>query len=68
MAPEAAIDYNVTPRKFEGFDVEAKKDFLDSRTILMFNNHVNIAMAFPQESMTDYFYKNADADELQEYG
>ncbi|MCP4122733.1 MAG: homogentisate 1,2-dioxygenase [Bacteroidetes bacterium] len=64
IAPEAAVDYNISPRKLEGFNVESKDDFLDSRTILMFNQHVNIAMAMPKKTMSDYFYKNGDADEL----
>lgn len=63
VKPKAAVAHNITPRKLEGFDVPPQADFLDSRTILFFNNHVNIAMALPQESMTDYFYKNGDADE-----
>jgi homogentisate 1,2-dioxygenase len=37
---------------------------LDSRTILLFNNDLNIACAAPKKSLRDYFYKNADADEL----
>jgi len=64
IAPEAAVDHNISPRKLEGFNVASKDDFLDSRTILMFNQHVNIAMALPKKSMSDYFYKNGDADEV----
>ena len=39
-------------------------DFLDSRISVLFNNDVNLQVAAPQQSMTDYFYKNADADEV----
>jgi homogentisate 1,2-dioxygenase len=30
----------------------------------LFNNDVNVALAAPQQSLTEYFYKNADADEV----
>ena len=64
MAPVAAVSHNITPRKLEGFDVQPKADFLDSRTILFFNNHVNIGLARPEDSMGDYFYKNGESDEM----
>jgi homogentisate 1,2-dioxygenase len=64
VAPEAAIEHNITSRKVKGFDVPAKDDFLESRTILFFNNHINIGMAAPRQSMQTYFYKNGDADEM----
>jgi homogentisate 1,2-dioxygenase len=64
VAPEAAIEHNITSRKVKGFDVPAKDDFLESRTILFFNNHINIGMAAPHQSMQTYFYKNGDADEM----
>ena len=31
---------------------------------MLFNNDLNVSLAAPRASMTDYFYKNADADEL----
>ncbi len=64
VAPQAAIEHNIAPRKLEGFDVPSKDDFLDSRTILFFNNYINIGLALPKNSMSSYFYKNGDADEM----
>ncbi|MEO6883569.1 MAG: homogentisate 1,2-dioxygenase, partial [Bacteroidia bacterium] len=39
-------------------------DFLDSRKILLLNSDINFGLAAPKQSMKNYFYKNADADEL----
>ena len=64
LTPIAALDKHVKAQMLRGFDVKRTADFLDSRTIVLFNNDVNIALAAPQKSMTTYFYKNADADEV----
>jgi len=37
---------------------------LKSRVYVLFNTDVYLAAAAPQKSMTDYFFKNADADEV----
>jgi homogentisate 1,2-dioxygenase len=62
--PVAAIDHNITPMMLKGWDVQPKADFLESRSYMLFNNDLNIALAAPQKSLKEYFYKNADADEL----
>jgi homogentisate 1,2-dioxygenase len=62
--PVAAVEHNITPMMLKGWDVRPTPDFLESRTYMLFNNDLNIAVAAPQQSMSDYFYKNADADEL----
>jgi homogentisate 1,2-dioxygenase len=64
VAPQVAVEKNITPRKMIGFQVESKNDFLESRTPLMLNNDVLIGVAAPKKSLNTYFYKNADADEL----
>ena len=64
LTPIAALDKHVKAQMLRGFEVKPTADFLDSRTIVLFNNDVNIALAAPQKSMTTYFYKNADADEV----
>ena len=51
-------------RSFEGFKINREKDFLQSRRPVLVNNDCYIVLAAPQESVKDYFYKNADADEL----
>ncbi len=35
-----------------------------SRKPILVNSDVHISLAAPRQSMTDYFFKNADADEL----
>jgi homogentisate 1,2-dioxygenase len=64
LTPKAAVDKNITSRMLRGFDVKPADDFLDSRVILLFNNDLNLACAAPRKSLTSYFYKNADADEV----
>ncbi|MCL4106687.1 UNVERIFIED_CONTAM: hypothetical protein GTU68_048131 [Idotea baltica] len=64
VSPKAAIEKNMRSLKLMGFNVEAKDDFLDSRTTILFNNDCHIALASPKKSIKDYFYKNVDADEL----
>lgn len=64
VAPEAAIRYNIKSRLLKGFEIRPEDDFLESRKIVLFNSDVNVGLAAPRKSMTEYFYKNADADEL----
>ena len=62
--PIAAVNHNISPMMLKGWDVKPTSDFLESRTYMLFNNDLNIAIAAPQQSLKEYFYKNADADEL----
>ncbi|MBX7051777.1 MAG: homogentisate 1,2-dioxygenase [Flavobacteriales bacterium] len=64
VAPKAAVDRNITPMMLKGWDVLPTNDFLESRIHVMFNNDLNITLSAPQQSVTSYFYKNADADEM----
>ena len=64
MTPKVAVNRNIKSRKLLGYDVPAVDDFLDSRKPMLVNNDVHIGVAAPRKSMTDYFYKNADADEM----
>lgn len=64
VAPKAAEDKNIKSRMLRGFDVPPKDDFLESRTVVLFNNDLNIALASPRKSLRAYFYKNADCDEV----
>lgn len=64
LSPKAAADKNITPLMLNGFQAKPTADYLESRISVLFNNDVNIQLAAPQKSMTDYFYKNADADEV----
>lgn len=64
VGPKIAEEKTITSRKLVGFDVAPEDDFLDSRKALLVNNDVQIGVAAPRKSLTDYFYKNADADEM----
>jgi len=64
IAPKAAVAHNIKSRLLKGFDIPPEDDFLESRKIVLFNTDVYVGLAAPRKSLTDYFYKNADADEL----
>ncbi len=64
VAPKIAIQNNIKPLLLQTFNVTPQTDYLESRTPLMLNNDCIIGMAAPKQSTTDYFYKNADADEI----
>jgi homogentisate 1,2-dioxygenase len=57
-------DRQLKHRSLLGFEVPPKDDFLESRTPLLVNSDCKIICAAPRKSMKDYFYKNADADEI----
>jgi len=64
VAPKVANANNIKSYRFLGFQVKPEKDYLDSRKTILTNSDCSIILAAPQESQTDYFYKNTDADEL----
>src|ERR1044072_9496468 len=64
VAPKIAIDKNIKALLLKGFAIKPTKDFLESRKTLLINSDCAIGLAAPTTSQTDYFYKNADADEL----
>ncbi len=64
VAPEIGLEKNMTMRSLVGFNVTPQDDFLESRVPVLVNSDCYIELASPRHSMTDYFYKNADADEI----
>ncbi|WP_026763361.1 homogentisate 1,2-dioxygenase [Sediminibacterium salmoneum] len=64
VAPKVAEEKMLKHRCFEGFQVKPVADYLESRKAVLVNNDCHIVLAAPEKSMSDYFYKNADADEL----
>lgn len=64
LQPEIAIENNMASMLLRGMDAKPADDFLESRTIVLCNSDVNIALSAPRKSMTNYFYKNTDADEV----
>ncbi|MEY2799443.1 MAG: hypothetical protein RI934_431 [Bacteroidota bacterium] len=47
-----------------GFKIKPEDDYLASRKPVLVNNDLHISLAAPKKSMTDYFYKNSQADEI----
>lgn len=64
VAPKAKLEKNLQNRSFLTFKTAPQDDYLKSRVYLLFNSDLYIASAAPRQSMTDYFFKNADADEV----
>jgi homogentisate 1,2-dioxygenase len=64
VAPKIAIGKNIKPLLLQGFDVAPADDFLDSRIALLTNSDCTMGVAAPRKSQRDYFYKNADSDEM----
>lgn len=64
VAPRIAEEKMLKHRSFEGFKIKPENDFLESRKTVLVNNDCHLVLAAPRKSMTDYFYKNTDSDEL----
>jgi homogentisate 1,2-dioxygenase len=63
-SPEIAVEKSIKSRLLKGFEVLPEKDYLLSRKVILANNDLQIALAAPLNYGSNYFYKNADADEL----
>ncbi|WP_228853618.1 homogentisate 1,2-dioxygenase [Aegicerativicinus sediminis] len=64
MAPKIAKANHIQSFKFKGFEIKPEADYLQSRKTVLANSDCRIILAAPTDSLEDYFYKNADADEL----
>lgn len=64
VMPMVAEEKMLKHRSFEGFHIPPAKDYLESRRAVLVNNDCHIVLAAPESGMHDYFFKNADADEL----
>lgn len=64
VAPKLLAPKQMLHRSYQGFNIQPEDDFLKSRKYVLANNDVHIALAAPRKSVTDYFIKNADADEM----
>lgn len=62
--PEVAIEDNLKALSFQGLHVDPSDDYLESRKVFFFNDDMQIGMAAPTQTMEDYFFKNADSDEM----
>lgn len=64
VSPKVAEEKMLQHRCFEGFHAPPADDFLESRIPVLVNSDCHIVLAAPRTSMTEYFYKNADGDEM----
>ncbi|MCS6979954.1 MAG: homogentisate 1,2-dioxygenase [Flavobacteriales bacterium] len=62
--PRVAVEKNITPRRLLGFRIAPHDDYLQARRYVLVNRDIYIALAAPRLGFEDYFYKNADADEM----
>ncbi|MEN9331914.1 MAG: hypothetical protein RLZZ94_1004, partial [Bacteroidota bacterium] len=51
-------------QSFLGFNIEPEDDYIDSKKAVLINNDLHISLASPRKSISDYYLKNADADEV----
>jgi homogentisate 1,2-dioxygenase len=64
VEPKVAQDKNMIALNLEGFAVPPEDDYLESRKAVLINSDCHIILAAPRKSLTEYFYKNADCDEM----
>jgi homogentisate 1,2-dioxygenase len=64
IAPKIAVAKNMKSLSLQGFNITPTADFLESRKIILANSDCYIVLAAPKKSLTDYFYKNTDSDEV----
>ncbi|MBK7410464.1 MAG: homogentisate 1,2-dioxygenase [Saprospirales bacterium] len=64
VAPVIVQDKQLKPRNLNGFHIQPEDDYMKSRKPVLVNNDCKIILAAPRQSMREYFFKNADADEM----
>jgi homogentisate 1,2-dioxygenase len=64
IAPKTIHDKQLKHRSLLGFKTKPEADYIKSRKPVLVNNDCKIIVAAPTQSMTEYFFKNADADEV----
>ena len=64
VSPVIAEEKMLKHRSFDGFRIHPKADYLASRKAVLVNSDCHVVLAAPERGMNEYFYKNADADEL----
>ncbi|MEM6967709.1 MAG: homogentisate 1,2-dioxygenase, partial [Bacteroidota bacterium] len=64
VAPKLIHDKQLKHRSLRGFGVTPEDDYLKSRKPVLVNNDCKIVLAAPRKSTSDYYFKNADADEV----
>lgn len=64
VSPKVAVEKNMKMRSLQGFQVQPQDDYLDSRVPVLVNADCHIVLAAPKKSLIEYYYKNAQADEV----
>lgn len=64
VRPKIAMEDNLQNRSYLTMEATPEEDYLDSRKTMFVNDDMTIGVAAPKSSMKDYFFKNADADEM----
>jgi homogentisate 1,2-dioxygenase len=64
VRPKILVEDNLQARSYLTFNTNPVDDYLESRKTMFVNDDMTIGIAAPKNSMTDYFFKNADADEM----
>ena len=64
VAAKTVHDKQLKHRSLQGFEVEPEDDYIKSRKAVLVNSDCKIILSSPKKSMTEYFFKNADADEI----
>jgi len=64
VEPKVVLSKQLKHRSLKGFKIQPVDDYLESRKAVLVNSDLHISLAAPRKSMSDYFYKNVDADEM----
>jgi homogentisate 1,2-dioxygenase len=64
VEPKIAKEKHLRHTSLLGFNIKQEDDYLKSRKAVLVNSDLQISLAAPKKSMTDYFYKNSQADEV----
>ena len=62
--PKVAFQRFLRHQSFQGFNIQPENDYIESKKAVLVNYDLHISLAAPKKSTSDYFLKNADADEL----
>src|SRR5271169_6152732 len=64
VEPKIAREKHLKHTNLLGFKIEPEDYYLKSRKPVLVNSDLHISLAAPRKSMTEYFYKNSQADEV----
>jgi len=64
IAPRTVHDRQLKHRCLKGFCIQPEDDYLQARKPVLVNHDCKIILAAPRKNTSDYFFKNADADEI----